>query len=240
MDYHYHYNVLIERSKDREIIEYTEKHHIVPKCMGGSNDKANITKLSAREHFVAHQLLVKMYPNELGLICALYYMTNKSNINRNTNRTYAWHRNKHKENMSIIQSGESNSQYGTRWIYNNELKLSKKIPKTDELPTEWNEGRRLKFDDVIVVCDECGREFKQQTTERFCSSRCRTYNRAPYIKLINDNKKYLIAQFIINKSIAKTLREFGIVGEKIGNSYFSKILKEHDIDVLRRRNTMPL
>ena len=59
---------------------------------------------------------------------------------------------------------------------------------------------------------------------------------AKVFNLVPNNKLVIY----INKSIAKTLREFGIVGEKIGNSYFSKILKEHDINVLRRRNTMPL
>jgi hypothetical protein len=40
---------------------YTENHHILPKCLGGSNDSDNIVTLTAREHFVAHLLLSKMY-----------------------------------------------------------------------------------------------------------------------------------------------------------------------------------
>ena len=39
---------------------YVEKHHIIPKCMGGDNNKANLIKVSGREHFVLHQLLTKM------------------------------------------------------------------------------------------------------------------------------------------------------------------------------------
>lgn len=37
-----------------------ERHHILPKCMGGSKDKANLVLLTYREHFIAHWLLVKM------------------------------------------------------------------------------------------------------------------------------------------------------------------------------------
>jgi len=36
-----------------------EKHHIVPKSMGGSDHTSNIVKLTTREHFVCHMLLVK-------------------------------------------------------------------------------------------------------------------------------------------------------------------------------------
>jgi hypothetical protein len=38
---------------------YVEKHHRIPKSLGGSNDKANIVRLSFRKHFLAHWLLTK-------------------------------------------------------------------------------------------------------------------------------------------------------------------------------------
>lgn len=39
---------------------YTEKHHIIPKSLGGSNTKDNLVRLTAREHFICHKLLVRM------------------------------------------------------------------------------------------------------------------------------------------------------------------------------------
>lgn len=61
MDYEKHYNALITNAKSRTIIEgYVERHHIIPRCFGGSNDPGNIVKLTAREHFIAHLLLYKM------------------------------------------------------------------------------------------------------------------------------------------------------------------------------------
>ena len=39
---------------------YTESHHIIPKSLGGSDDYTNIVKLTAKEHFICHLLLVKM------------------------------------------------------------------------------------------------------------------------------------------------------------------------------------
>ena len=38
---------------------YIEGHHIIPKCMGGTNAKTNMVSLTAREHFICHLLLTK-------------------------------------------------------------------------------------------------------------------------------------------------------------------------------------
>lgn len=56
------YNLLIENAKNRELTEdtYYEKHHIIPKSFGGTNDPSNLVKLLAKEHFIAHMLLWKM------------------------------------------------------------------------------------------------------------------------------------------------------------------------------------
>ena len=58
------YYKLIERSKNRTVHEYTERHHILPSSLGGSNDKSNIAVLTAREHFICHLLLTKMTEGE--------------------------------------------------------------------------------------------------------------------------------------------------------------------------------
>ena len=44
---------------------------------------------------------------------------------------------------SIAQKGSKNSQFGTRWIYNDTLQQSKKIKKNDPLPDGWTVGRKL-------------------------------------------------------------------------------------------------
>ena len=56
------YNNIIDCAKTRTLSanNYYEKHHIVPKSLGGDNAKDNLVKLTAREHFVAHWLLTKM------------------------------------------------------------------------------------------------------------------------------------------------------------------------------------
>lgn len=40
------------------------------------------------------------------------------------------------------QNGEKNSQFGTKWITNPELKQNKKIKKTEDIPEGWKSGRK--------------------------------------------------------------------------------------------------
>lgn len=90
MNYELHYNKLIDRARRRLLEGYCERHHIVPRCMGGSDDVENIAVLTAREHYVAHQLLVKLYPDDHNLAYAAKMMTVDSNGGRVGNRLYEW------------------------------------------------------------------------------------------------------------------------------------------------------
>ena len=88
MNYEKHYNNIVERAKNRVLEGYVEKHHIIPRCMGGTNDQSNLVSLTAREHYVAHQLLVKMYPGNHKLVYAATMMT--SGLYGRNNRVYEW------------------------------------------------------------------------------------------------------------------------------------------------------
>lgn len=109
MDYHKHYSVLISRAINRSIEGYKESHHIIPRCLNGTDDLENIIDLTAREHFIAHQLLVKMYPGNRNLIFALARMTdNKGRIpDRSRNRIYEWMKIRLAREMSELMKGRT-------------------------------------------------------------------------------------------------------------------------------------
>lgn len=50
--------------------EYKERHHIVPKCIGGTNDEDNLIDLYAKEHFIAHKLLAEENQDNYKLVYA--------------------------------------------------------------------------------------------------------------------------------------------------------------------------
>ena len=87
MDYKKIYDILIERAKTRLIIKenYYESHHIIPKCMGGKDTPDNLVKLTAKEHFICHQLLCEIHPKHGKLRYALWMMTVKG---KNQKRDY--------------------------------------------------------------------------------------------------------------------------------------------------------
>jgi len=60
------YFSIVTRARERVILKegYYERHHIIPGSMGGSNNKDNLVKLTAKEHYVCHWLLVKMTSGE--------------------------------------------------------------------------------------------------------------------------------------------------------------------------------
>lgn len=95
-----HYNSLCSKAKSRGLDKkllngYFEVHHIQPKCLGGSNDSNNLILLTAEEHFVAHQLLIKIYPHESKLLFAAKAMaTWDSTGHRVNNKFFGWIRRK--------------------------------------------------------------------------------------------------------------------------------------------------
>lgn len=78
MDYNRIYRELIDNAITREpLIGYVETHHIIPKCVGGTDDKCNLVDLTAREHFIAHLLLTKLY-DDANIVYAYNMMYIKS------------------------------------------------------------------------------------------------------------------------------------------------------------------
>jgi hypothetical protein len=89
MDYSKHYHRLIERARNRVLTGYFEVHHVLPRCMGGTDDAINKVALTAEEHYVAHQLLCKMYPAVKGLAYAALAMTGNP-YGARRNKLYGW------------------------------------------------------------------------------------------------------------------------------------------------------
>lgn len=56
--------------------EYKERHHIIPRCLGGTDNEDNLIDLYPREHFVAHKLLAEENSDNKSVVCALWRMCN--------------------------------------------------------------------------------------------------------------------------------------------------------------------
>jgi len=117
------YSILTENAKNRLLSEYSENHHIIPKSLGGLDTDDNIVKLTAREHFICHWLLVKIYSTgeeHWKMLNALRIMRAENTKQYRyttaiTSRVYA----KLKEEYAILQSnkvsGKNNPMYGAKF-----------------------------------------------------------------------------------------------------------------------------
>ena len=82
--------------------------------MGGSDDPSNLVDLTPEEHYVAHQLLVKIHPNNGKLIYAATMMCS----NRINNKLYGWLRRRLSVSQAEAMAGSGNTMFGKRWVSN--------------------------------------------------------------------------------------------------------------------------
>ena len=148
MNYAKLYNRIIENRLNNPYNGYTEKHHIVPVSLGGSDSKDNLVRLTAREHFVCHWILVKMYRGNKNsyykMLKAFNMMCNsisdKQERYKSCSRVFSVYREDMSRAMSALQVGENNSQAGTMWVCNLETKENKKVSNR-QIPLGWVAGR---------------------------------------------------------------------------------------------------
>lgn len=107
MNYRKHYDLLISRAQSRTIDGYSEKHHIIPRCMGGADEPSNLVDLTAREHFVAHLILAKIYPHNHGIVHAAKILMGSNNYN---NRQFEWVRKLAVETSRKFHTGRKRSK----------------------------------------------------------------------------------------------------------------------------------
>ena len=91
MNYQWHYDQLMITRKTRipEKGKYYERHHILPRSMGGDNSPENLVTLTAREHFLAHWLLWRIHRNN-EMARAFWCMSHfKNNKTQGKNRNFS-------------------------------------------------------------------------------------------------------------------------------------------------------
>lgn len=121
------YYSIINNARLRELENiYNEKHHIIPKSLGGNNLKENLIQLTAKEHFICHLLLTKMTlgKEKSKMVYAAWALANLNNDTQDrkkiTSKTYSILR----ENFSLIHSA---NRIGSRQT--EETKQKQRKPK---------------------------------------------------------------------------------------------------------------
>lgn len=146
MNYQRIYNKIINNRKQNIFQGHTETHHIKPRSLGGTDNTENLVDLSAREHFICHLLLTKIYPEgsvewikmTKAFMCMMFRQSDMQKRYLNS-RWYSFYKEKFSKAQSLNQKGSGNSQYGKCWIVNSVTNEKKSIKKS-ELPQYLNKG----------------------------------------------------------------------------------------------------
>lgn len=143
---------------------YFERHHIIPKSLGGSNDESNIVKLTYREHYIAHIMLYHTYKNWQMANAIIFMSDNKKHKNskiyeshrkkakdtfaeykrNNSTKGITVHTEEFKQKMSDRMSGENNPYYGKTHSKEVTEKISKKVKASYEKLTQREKDERSK------------------------------------------------------------------------------------------------
>lgn len=173
MNYQKIYNNIINKYKTLNLEKhkgiYLESHHIIPKCIGGTDIIDNLVNLPAREHFICHLLLTKIYKNDFNkytrLFQALFMMSTMKNKDQQryiiTSRMYEKIRFEYAEfRKKTPQSVESNEKRRQKL-------LGRKV---------WNAGLTKETNTILKLIGQKvskankGRKFSKETLEKIKKS----------------------------------------------------------------------
>jgi len=128
---------LVNKAKNRKFYknEYTEKHHIIPKSIFNNKKannilnhfeikfkmgKNNLVCFLAREHFIAHLLLLKIFKNlntdaYERMLYAANFLKNRVNDDKINSKKYTFLRKSFSEMMSKKLTGKPGIAKGCKW-----------------------------------------------------------------------------------------------------------------------------
>jgi len=231
--------------------KYFEDHHILPRSLGGKDLVSNMALLTAREHFICHWLLVKIYPKGTTeyakMMMALWKMRSQSNCQGTryiNSRVYEYLRNEFAKCVgqmtAITQSGSRNSQYGKSWYtscYTGEC-----ISSRCELCYPWVKGRFLfrgESSKLRIPKQPKNRPIGQLPTEKKPSS-----SNKPRIHAVNI-KSLIYARQLWDKYHSGNYNKLEEFGKELGISkvavyrWFNKYIPLYKLNISQRRQHYP-
>jgi hypothetical protein len=199
------YNLLLNQAKNRIYDGYTEKHHIIPRSLGGSNDLENIVKLTAREHFICHLLLIKMVDDDSKskMVYAAWQQSRSAKLNgvkitsrryevlrKQLSETYKGRKRKPfsqewRDNMRKRAVGNKNNMYGKTHTDFAKQKISEKLkgryvgannPFYGKTHSDTVKEKTRETNKKTHICPHCGKQGQSNVMKRFHFDKCKTRN----------------------------------------------------------------
>lgn len=150
---------ICDKAKQRHTTEYTELHHVIPESFfiirtrrdgvpgwldGNPNDQSNLVRLTAKEHYICHMLLVKMTTGQARrkAAYALHAMNTLANPSqarvRANSGAYSMARRQYGLEKSKNMIGEQNHMFGKRRT--KESIEKQRLSRKSNNKSSWNRG----------------------------------------------------------------------------------------------------
>jgi len=188
------YKDITSRGQTRITDERTESHHIIPKCLGGADDKSNLTNVTLREHFICHWLLTKIhYGKERHQLLKALWMMKAENQNQTryktkiTSRVYATLKEEYIKLQSIKVTGKGNGFYGKTHTPEARKRISEankgRVPPQEEI--EKMKLALAKRREQGVKRAPYSDEYKQERSKRYSGEGNPRYG----VEVLDDTRK---------------------------------------------------
>lgn len=164
-------------------IENTEKHHIIPRCLNGLDTPENLVRLSIREHYLAHLLLLRMYDGQekYKLEWALFSLAGKPNRKLIlTSRQFEKCRKtlhasmkgrkqseSHRKNKGLALRGSKNGMHHSKGRKHPLLG----IPCTEERRKNISEAQKKRLADPNAVHGRLGKKMSDETKRKISDAK---------------------------------------------------------------------
>lgn len=211
---------------------YYEKHHIIPRSLGGSDDCTNLVLLTAREHILCHYLLTRMTKGESKrkMIYAYWNMTNGRIGSNQQRKEYHKHYARAKQLVSVVRTKEQlgknyDEKYGKKKsaVIRAKMSASHKgrihSPEAIELMRLAKLGRKAsketrakmvvgQLNRKKIHCRKCNRDFDPGNYNRYHGAKCKgiTIYKCQQCKKIFNPPKGTAKKFCSSKCSARYFR----------------------------------
>lgn len=198
----WYHNIINNAQLKSNHIGYHEKHHIIPKCLGGDNSPQNLVLLTAKEHFIVHLLLIKMVENSLKykLVYAAWQLGRSLRLKKEriTSNQYTYLKEElsisktgvkrapfslsARKNMSISHLGENNHMFGKTHSDETKMKISQTKkgkqcgsdnPFFGKTHSETTKQKIRDNNQKLKTCPHCGKIGKSNVMVRWHFANCK-------------------------------------------------------------------
>lgn len=176
MDYQKIHDLIIQKAlsenRKKSSLVYYENHHILPRSLKGKNTVENLVFLTAKEHYVIHHLLTKIYTTgyeHQSMIRAFHRLChgNKNKYTFITPRIYEKLRKDYAKVVSETMSGELHPMFGKK--HSNITKQKMSVLRFERIHKGTKEGNRNPHTDIAkekMRIVKLGKKMSEETKEK--------------------------------------------------------------------------